>query len=299
MHHRAESLSAGAMWEFIGQGLFPCNGCLQASIRFYGTPLFARRVFRCGTLEEFPMGPRTCKSCGFVVLANGTFGVSVDIMRQMYRREAKAEGRRDDAPPNDGPCVQTRGGSDVRHGDKQTDFDTGAKRDTAEGKGRPSLISPVLIHRLGVHLAEGAKHYGDDNWAKGMPYRRTADSMIRHIFQWLAGDTEEDHLSAVCFGAMCLMTYEEQCRDEDGVCDSALDDRCPETAFKHCGCGCYTMQDNGVCQHCKEKRENTTWDSTEELLTCVVCSKSLTCYRRSNGDPECPTCERKRKESLG
>jgi hypothetical protein len=63
-----------------------------------------------------------------------------------------------------------------------------------------------------VLLQKGAKHYGADNWMKGMPYRRTTDSMIRHIFQWLAGDGEEDHLAAVCFGAMCLMTYEEQVR---------------------------------------------------------------------------------------
>ncbi len=55
---------------------------------------------------------------------------------------------------------------------------------------------------------------------KGMPYRRTADSMIRHIFQWLAGDEEEDHLAAICFGAMCLMTYES-----DKVLDQKLDDR--------------------------------------------------------------------------
>lgn len=98
----------------------------------------------------------------------------------------------------------------MRHSDSKDTFETGAQRDSTEGKGRPSLISPVLIHRLGVLLEKGAKHYGADNWMKGMPYRRTADSMIRHIFQWLAGDPEEDHLAAVCFGAMCLMTYEEQ-----------------------------------------------------------------------------------------
>lgn len=109
----------------------------------------------------------------------------------------------------------------MRHRDKKTEFETGAHRDTDEGKGRPSLISPVLIHRLGILLQEGAEHYEADNWMRGMPYRRTADSIIRHIFQWLAGDTDEDHLAAVCFGAMCLMTYES-----DKVLDQKLDDRC-------------------------------------------------------------------------
>ena len=111
----------------------------------------------------------------------------------------------------------------MRHGDKKEEFETGAQRDTDDGKGTPSLISPVLIHRLGVLLQKGAKHYGADNWMKGMPYRRTADSMIRHIFQWLAGDAEEDHLAAVCFGAMCLMTYESR-----RTWDPRLDDRCME-----------------------------------------------------------------------
>ena len=115
----------------------------------------------------------------------------------------------------------------MRHGDSKTEFSTGAKRDTAEGKGRPSLISPVLIHRLGVLLEKGAEHYGANNWMKGMPYRRTMDSVIRHVFQWLAGDEEEDHLAAVCFGAMCLMHYEA-----DTALDLELDDRCEEEMRK-------------------------------------------------------------------
>ena len=160
----------------------------------------------------------------------------------------------------------------MRHSDSKTTFDTGAQRDTAEGKGRPSLISPVLIHRLGVILEKGAEHYGADNWMKGMPYRRTADSMIRHIYQWLAGDTEEDHLAAVCFGAMCLMTYEE----EVGM-DLKLDDRClalkeilpsilttpPKeptlevtedgwSLKKNCLCGAFTMNKDGMCTKCTD-----------------------------------------------
>ncbi len=105
----------------------------------------------------------------------------------------------------------------MRHGDKKTKFETGAQRDTAEGKGRPSLISPVLMHRVGILLEKGAKHYGSDNWTKGMSCRRTMDSLLRHAFQWLAGDEEEDHLAAVVFGAMCLMHFDDV---------PNLDDRC-------------------------------------------------------------------------
>jgi hypothetical protein len=111
----------------------------------------------------------------------------------------------------------------MQHANTKTEFETGAHRDSDEGKGRPSLISPVLIHRLGVHLAKGAEHYGDDNWSKGMPFRRTADSIIRHINQWLAGDEEEDHLAAIAFGVMCLMTFELGA-ETDGMYEE-LDDR--------------------------------------------------------------------------
>ncbi len=157
----------------------------------------------------------------------------------------------------------------MRHANKQTDFGTGAVRDTDEGKGKPSLISPVLIHRLGVLLSEGAEHYGADNWMEGMPYRRTADSMIRHIFLWLAGDEEEDHLAAVCFGAMCLMTYES-----NKTLDQKLDDRdkdlkkilasiltppskdatlrvAPGICVRE-NCGLNTVQPGGVCLICRD-----------------------------------------------
>ncbi|KKN58736.1 hypothetical protein LCGC14_0549140 [marine sediment metagenome] len=113
----------------------------------------------------------------------------------------------------------------MRHGNEKTEFETGAHRDTDEGKGKPSLISPVLIHRLGVLLSKGAKHYGADNWTKGMPFRRTLDSIVRHTFLELAGDTAEDHAAAIAFGAMCLMHFQEGIKS--GSLPASLDDRNP------------------------------------------------------------------------
>ena len=103
----------------------------------------------------------------------------------------------------------------MRHGDRKDEFDTGATRDTDDGKGRPSLITATLIHRTAVHLAKGEKHYGKNNWTKGMPFCRTADSLIRHIFQWLDQDEVEDHLAAIVCNAMFLMYYESECRELD------------------------------------------------------------------------------------
>lgn len=113
----------------------------------------------------------------------------------------------------------------MRHGDTKTEFSTGATRDETGNKGRPSLISAALIYRIGQHLAKGEEHYGKENWVKGMPYCRTADSIIRHIYLWLAGDEEEDHLAAIGCNIMFLMHFEETVIPEtEGR--HPMDDRC-------------------------------------------------------------------------
>ena len=79
---------------------------------------------------------------------------------------------------------------------------------------------------MGRHLAVGEEHYGKENWVKGMPYCRTADSIIRHIYLWLAGDEEEDHLAAIGCNIMFLMHYEETERPEEISGRHPMDDRC-------------------------------------------------------------------------
>lgn len=275
LHHRAERFPTRTLSEFVGRGLFPCYGCLQEALGHDVPSLFACRVYHRRASYPFPLGTRACKSCGFVVFSNGTFEVSSDLMREMCRRETEEDGRRSDVKTDAGPCVSTNGGLIMRHGDSKTEFRTGAQRDTDKGKGNPSLISPVLIHRLGVLLHKGAEHYGPDNWMKGMPYRRTADSIIRHIFQWLAGDTEEDHLAAVCFGAMCLMTYES-----DKVLDQKLDDR--DEGLKKILASILTLSS-----------KDTTL-KTDEMKICSGCSIVST----SNESGVCSSCTLKEKESL-
>lgn len=89
-----------------------------------------------------------------------------------------------------------------------------------------------MIWRIAKHLQEGDKHYppvdGEANWSQGMPFRRTADSLIRHIFLWLAGDEEEDHLAAIMCNAMFLAHFEEAIAS--GGLPASLDDR--DTGFK-------------------------------------------------------------------
>lgn len=277
MSDRKEIVFTRTVGQLVGRGLCPCNGCLSTLLRLNGSSVFGRRVYSGGVADAYPMVPGACADCGYSVWSNGEVRATSYLMWEMHRRETKANGRRPDATVDVGTQIPEGGGLLMRHGDSQTEFSTGAKRDTDEGKGTPSLISPVLIHRLGVLLQKGAEHYGADNWMKGMPYRRTADSMIRHLYQWLAGDNEEDHLAAVAFGAMALMTYESNQdldqkmddRDEglkkilpsiltsvstDAKIESEPEkDGTSERLFAvSCskGCGSLTFQPNGVCVPC-------------------------------------------------
>jgi len=88
---------------------------------------------------------------------------------------------------------------------KRVEFSTGARRDTQEDKARFDLVPNGPLTRLAQLYARGAVKYGDNNWQKGMPISRYYASMLRHAFQWAAGDTEEDHLAAVVFNTFAIM----------------------------------------------------------------------------------------------
>lgn len=97
---------------------------------------------------------------------------------------------------------------------KRKQFNSGAVRDTAEGKPRFDLISPFALKRVANLMARGAEKYGERNWEKGIPSSRCYESMLRHAFQYGMGDMEEDHLAAVVFNALAIIDAEEKCRAE-------------------------------------------------------------------------------------
>lgn len=98
---------------------------------------------------------------------------------------------------------------------KRQDFDTGTKRDTQEGKPRYELIPATALRRIAGLYARGAIKYDEWNWSKGMPYSRFIASTMRHLFQYILGDRDEDHLAAVCFNIMAIMHFEEVGRDAE------------------------------------------------------------------------------------
>jgi hypothetical protein len=57
-------------------------------------------------------------------------------------------------------------------------------------------------------MGRGAAKYGDHNWRKGQPLSRYFESAVRHLYNWLEGDTTEDHLAAALFNVGGLMYTE-------------------------------------------------------------------------------------------
>lgn len=90
----------------------------------------------------------------------------------------------------------------------KTQFETGAQRDDDEGKPRPDFIDPRFLLRVGEFLVEGAKHYGDFNFDKGIPSQRYMAAALRHLLKYYAGQRDEDHLSAVVFNIQGLAMNE-------------------------------------------------------------------------------------------
>jgi hypothetical protein len=89
-------------------------------------------------------------------------------------------------------------------------FAKGGVRDVENGKPRYDLISPEFLKRLAELLARGAEKYGDRNWEKGQTVSRAYSSMFRHMQQWYTGDRTEDHLAAIAFNVMVIVTMEER-----------------------------------------------------------------------------------------
>lgn len=90
-----------------------------------------------------------------------------------------------------------------------TEFSSGAVRDSAVGKARMELLPMDLLKRVAVWYGLGAEKYGDNNWRKGQAKSHVMGSLMRHLTAYQMGKTDEDHLSAVIWNALCLMNTDE------------------------------------------------------------------------------------------
>lgn len=96
----------------------------------------------------------------------------------------------------------------IKDSGERRSFDTGAVRDMATGKGDMVSLPNAAILRLSKHYEAGATKYGRWNYLKGLPVSSFMDSALRHLFKYLDGWDDEDHLAAAAFNVLGAMEME-------------------------------------------------------------------------------------------
>ena len=104
-------------------------------------------------------------------------------------------------------------------------FQSGAQRDNGTDKLRMSLIPQQELKRVMKRYLDGAEKYGENNWMKGMPLSVYYDSATRHLQEWFAGDTNEDHAAAAVWNILCAMWTEKNQHAILSTTGEKLDDR--------------------------------------------------------------------------
>ena len=96
----------------------------------------------------------------------------------------------------------------IKDSGERREFESGAVRDMAEGKGLMVVMPAAALLRLSRHYEHGAKKYGRWNYNRGIPVSSFMDSALRHIMKYLDGWDDEDHLSAAAFNILGAMEME-------------------------------------------------------------------------------------------
>jgi hypothetical protein len=64
---------------------------------------------------------------------------------------------------------------------------------------------PTAMLELSIHMADGAKKYGEWNWQKGIPTHSYIDSATRHLLKVIRCDTDERHDRAFIWNCICCL----------------------------------------------------------------------------------------------
>jgi len=96
----------------------------------------------------------------------------------------------------------------IKDSGERRQFETGAVRDMAEGKGDMMSLPPNAILRLSKLYEAVAKKYTRFNYLKGIPCTSFMDSSLRHLFKYMAGWDDEDHLASAVFNILGIMEME-------------------------------------------------------------------------------------------
>jgi hypothetical protein len=161
--------------------------------------------------------------------------------------------------PKDAPTILDSG--------ERRQFEGGAVRDRGDFKPRPDLISPHVQMREGAILAAGAEKYDPRNWEEGMPISECIASCMRHLFKFMLGRTDEDHLAMARTNLGFAMHYEEEIKA------GRLDPKWDDMPF-------YEQQDRrpccgGVTPADFERLVNVTIEHAPECIRNVIAKRAL------------------------
>jgi len=70
------------------------------------------------------------------------------------------------------------------------------------------LDGPAMFQLAGI-LSQGAQKYGDENW-RLIPARDHVNHCLQHLFAWLSGDKQDDHLGHALCRALFAVAQEKE-----------------------------------------------------------------------------------------
>lgn len=126
--------------------------------------------------------------------------------------------------------VKSPPAKEVKEGLRELDKVVKAKEEGATkhdaDKLRYDLIPVESLEEIAKVYTIGAEKYGDDNWRKGMKFRRMAGAILRHFFAFMRGEDRDPedgqhHLASVAFYLLAMLYFQARDRDD-------LDDRTGE-----------------------------------------------------------------------
>lgn len=79
-------------------------------------------------------------------------------------------------------------------------------------KNRLDLIPVEVLEAVGKIYTMGAAKYNDENWRKGISYKRIYGALLRHLFAWWRGEELDkesgySHLWHALWGIIALVYY--------------------------------------------------------------------------------------------
>lgn len=101
---------------------------------------------------------------------------------------------------------------------KRVNFKSGMRRDTQDNKPRYNLVYFPMLKRWAELMTRGAEKYGDNNWKLAdsqEELERFKESALRHLYQYLEGETDEDHAAAVFFNLSAIVYLDEKLKMHD------------------------------------------------------------------------------------